>query len=88
MSEEPESDPIKSRGGATNQAVNRSVATYKANGNKNGGKGIDFTNPDTILGMADSKPVLPGMYRLPVCSGDAAHSKWDSGKRTDDNYPC
>lgn len=62
--------------------------TFKANNNKNGGKTIDYTNVDTILQMADDKPIVAGMYRLPVCSGKSALLKWKNGKRTDDNYPC
>lgn len=62
--------------------------TYKKNDNKNGGKSIDFANADTIMGMAEDKPSVAGMYRLPVCSGETAVKNWKNGKRTDDNYPC
>lgn len=38
--------------------------------------------------MAEDKPNLPGMYRLPICNLDTAVKGWKDKKRTDADYPC
>lgn len=66
----------------------RSLETHKANGNKNGGGTIDYNKIDMFLAMSDDKPIIAGMYRLPICNVQVAVKNWKTGKRTDDNYPC
>lgn len=68
--------------------LTRSVITYQANGNKNGGKVIDHSSVDTLIGITDDAPSVAGVFRLPVCSSQVAVKNWNAGNRTAEYYPC
>ncbi|WEW59000.1 hypothetical protein PRK78_004468 [Emydomyces testavorans] len=72
--------------------IKGSVRTYKQNGNMNGGKSADTTDPATARMLLDDDVTSPGFIRMPVCSPDIAFNAWVGvhGKpdTTADNYPC
>ncbi|KFY89077.1 hypothetical protein V500_05953 [Pseudogymnoascus sp. VKM F-4518 (FW-2643)] len=54
------------------------VNTYKANGNKNGGKPADPSNSQTLSDLYDYGVRAPGVMRLAVCNADTAFHNWDN----------
>jgi hypothetical protein len=53
----------------------RSVFAWKAAGGKNGQK-LNPTAPGALKMLAEMGINAPGVFSLPVCSGDEAHINW------------
>jgi hypothetical protein len=73
----------------------RSIATYKANGNRNGGQTLnpeDRVQFDYLWNDA-AEPVnikAPGIINIPVCSAEEAYKNWEEHWKDlgTDHYPC
>lgn len=73
-----------------------SVASYKANGDKNGFE-LDTSNGPAISDLASNGKRAAGVFTLPICSEKEAFSNWaqatsdrpsDRIDKTARNYPC
>src|SRR4051812_6620930 len=72
---------------------NRSVKTYKQNGNENGGGKANATDSGTFDALRKLDVTTPGFMRLPVCSETLARKSWENSDKTDatrdkEGFPC
>jgi hypothetical protein len=73
-----------------------SVASYKANGSKNGFE-LDTSNGPAVSDLASNGTQAAGVFTLPICSEKEAFSNWAQATsdrpsvridKTARNYPC
>ncbi|ERS96164.1 hypothetical protein HMPREF1624_07700 [Sporothrix schenckii ATCC 58251] len=82
-------DGTKWGGVTVNDLIQGSVNTFKANGNKNGGKTASLGDDTTLNNLYDQDITTAGYIRLPVCSGDTAFWNWEEySDRTLESWPC